>query len=324
MTLRPAFNALFIAAAVLACVPAAAQQYPDKLIRLVVPFPPGASTDLVARVTADYLSRKTGQQVIVENRSGAGGNVGSDFVAKSSPDGYTLLVVTRDPIVINPFIYKHMPFDPLVDLRPVAAVGEAPQLIVVNAQLPANNLQEFIALAKSQPGKLSYGSPGLGSTPHLGGDQFARLTGTQLVHVPYRGMAPAVTDLVGGRTQLLVTSTSPVLGFLQAGTVRALASATKNRLPFMSNVPTAAEAGLAGYELTTWFGLLAPKGTPNAIVNQINGHIADMMKDAGSRKRLDDNFLIPMPMSADQFSALIQSEYSHWQQVIREAGIQRE
>ncbi len=318
----PSKAAVAAALLVLVASQATAQTYPARLVRIVVPFAPGGVTDVVARITADYISRKTGQQTIVENKSGAGGNSGADAVAKSEPDGYTLLLVNTANIVINPFLYKHMPFDALNDLVPVAPVGEAPQLLIINAGLQAKNLRELIALAKSQPGKMSYGSAGAGSTAHLGSDRFARLAGLDVIHVPYRGMGPAVGDLISGNIQMISVSAGPVIEFIKAGKLRALAAATKGRLPYLPDVPTSAEAGLPGYEMTTWFALFAPKGTPSDIVNALNGHVRAMYDDPAARMRLDASFLTPMPMNAAEFGSLVKAEYNEWERVVRDSGLQ--
>ena len=303
--------------------PVMAQPYPSKFIRIIVPSPPGGVTDVVARITADYMSKTIGQSVVAENRTGAAGNTGMDVVAKASPDGYTLaLGITGN--FINAFLYKQMPFDVLKDLVPVAPIGDAPQILIVNANISAKSLKEFIALAKSQPGKLSYGSAGTGSTAHLGGNQFARLAGLELLHVPYRGVGPAVTDLLNGTIQMVSISAGPVIGYVQAGKLRFLAAASKKRLSQFPDLPTAAEAGLPGYEMTTWFGLFAPKDTPVTIVEHLNGNVRSMLNDAMSRKRLEDYFLTPMNMSAAEFSDFVRADYRKWEQVVRESGIQPE
>jgi tripartite-type tricarboxylate transporter receptor subunit TctC len=313
---------MFAAMLWLAASQALAQNYPSKLIRIVVPFAPGGVTDVVARITADYIGRKTGQQVIVENRSGAGGNVGTDAVAKAEPDGYTLVLVNTANIVINPFLYKHMPFDALKDLVAIAPVGEAPQLLIVNTGVPVRTLQELITLAKAQPGKISYGSAGSGSTAHLGSDRFARLAGVELLHVPYRGMGPAIGDLVSGNIHVISLSAGPVIELVKSGKLRVLAAATKTRLPYFPDVPTSGEAGLPGYEMTTWFALFAPKGTPQDIVDALNGHVRAMYSDPVAKGRLETHFLAPMPISAAEFAHLIQAEYKTWERVVSESGLQ--
>jgi tripartite-type tricarboxylate transporter receptor subunit TctC len=300
----------------------AAQGYPSRTIRLIVPFVPGGGTDIVARITAEYLGRKSGQTVVVENRSGGAGNAGADFVAKSVPDGYTLAVLTTGNVVINPFLYRNMPFDPLKDLIAAAAVGESPQFVATSAKILPKTLSEFIAYAKAQPGKLSYGSAGAGSTAHLGMDKLARLAGLDLIHVPYRGIGPAVNDLVSGNIQIVSVAAHSIIGFAQAGQIRVLAAASKQRMQYFPDIRTAAEAGLPGYEMSTWFGIFAPKGTPSDIVDKINVWIRDMYNDPETKKRLDGNFLTPMRLSPDQFSELTKTEYRQWEEVVRQSGLQ--
>lgn len=303
--------------------PVMAQPYPSKLIRIIIPSPPGGVTDVVARIAADYMSNTIGQRVVGENRTGAAGNVGMDVVAKADPDGYTLaLGITGN--FINAFVYKQMPFDVLKDFVPVSPIGEAPQILIVNANMPAKSLKEFIALAKSQPGKFSYGSAGSGSTAHLGANQFVRLAGLELLHVPYRGVGPAVTDLVNGTIQMVSLSAGPVIGFVRAGKLRFLAVASKQRLPQFPDLPTSQEAGLPEYEMSTWFGLFAPRGTPGTIVEQLNRNVRAMVKDPVAKKRLEDYFLTPMDMSATEFSEFVHAEYKKWGRVVRESGIQPE
>jgi tripartite-type tricarboxylate transporter receptor subunit TctC len=301
--------------------PAAAESYPSRSIRIVVPTSPGGTTDLLGRLLANHIAAATGVQVVVENRGGAGGNIGMDFVAKATPDGYTLGFANTG-IVINRYTYKNMPFDPLKDLAPIGPIGEAPQLLIVNAELPARSLQDFIALAKAKPGGFNYGSAGLGSTMHLAADQFARSAGVKLVHIPYRGAAPAITDLVTGNLQMISVSLGPVAGFVQSGKLRVLVAAAEKRIRFLPQVPSSAESGLPGYEMTTWFGLFAPGGTPNNIVERLNGFIGEMLANAEIQKHLADNSVEELRMNPTEFARFLTADSLKWERVVRDSGLQ--
>lgn len=313
--------ALLIAGTLLRADAALADTYPSRIVRIIVPTSAGGSTDLLGRMVANHIAAKTGGQVVVENRAGAGGNIGMDAVAKAAPDGYTL-GFANSGVTINPYLYKSMSFDARKDLAPIGPVGEAPQLLIVNAELPAKSLREFIALAKAQPGKFNYGSAGIGSTVHLAGDQFARIAGLEMTHVPYRGSSPAVTDLVRGSLQMISISLGPVAGFVASEKLRVLAAASKKRIRFLPDVPTSAEAGLPGYEMTTWFGLFAPAGTPQDIVDRLNAYLAEMLAEPASQKRLADNSIDMLQMSAPEFARFLQEDSARWEQVVRAAGLQ--
>jgi tripartite-type tricarboxylate transporter receptor subunit TctC len=301
--------------------PFAAESYPSRPIRITVPTSPGGTTDLLGRLLANHIAAASGMQVVVENRGGAGGNIGMDFVAKAPPDGYTLGFANTG-IVINRYTYKNMPFDPLKDLAPIGPIGEAPQLLIVNAELPAPSLQDFIALAKAKPHGFNYGSAGLGSTMHLAADQFARAAGVKLVHVPYRGAAPAITDLVSGNLQMISVSLGPVAGFVQSGKLRVLVAAAEKRIRFLPQVPSSAESGLPGYEMTTWFGLFAPRGTPSEIVERLNGFIVGMLATAETQKHLADNSVEKLRMNAAEFARFLSTDSAKWERVVRESGLQ--
>jgi tripartite-type tricarboxylate transporter receptor subunit TctC len=275
----------------------------------------------VARVAGDYITARTAQPVVVENRTGAGGNIGVEAVAKAAPDGYVLSLATTSQIAINPATSKHVGFDPLADLVPVAPIAEAPQFLIVNAQVPAATLQEFIAYARRNPGKLNFVSLGPGSTVSLAGEQFVRLAGLDMVAVQYRGTAPGITDLVAGNVQMISIGIAPVLGFVQSGALRVLAAGTHRRLPYLPDVPTAAEAGLPGYEMTTWFALFTPAGTPWTIVEKLNGLMRDLVADPAAAKRLTDVHIDPIGMGADAFAAFVQAEAAKWARIIRETGV---
>jgi tripartite-type tricarboxylate transporter receptor subunit TctC len=311
-----------IAAAVLGASPANTQTYPAKPVTIVVAAAAGGVTDLLGRLVADFIARKSGQQVIVENRSGAGGNIGMDAVAKAAPDGYTLGLASSGNIVINPFIFKRMPFDALKDLVPVAPLAEAPQMIAIHAGMPAKTLREFIALAKAKPGSLTYASAGKGTTMHFAADQFARLAGISMIHVPYRGATPAVTDVAAGTVNMISVSIGPLRGALNAGKVRVLATATRKRLPYLPDVPTSAEAGVPGYEMTSWFGVVAPAGTPKPIIEQINGYVQEMLADPAAQKRMEASRLDAMRMNANEFADFVKADYARWERIVRDSGVE--
>ena len=300
---------------------ASAQAYPAKTIYLVAGTAPGGITDTLARLSADGLSAKLGRPVVVENKAGATGNLAIEHVAKSPPDGHTLLLVAGGNVVITPFLYASLPFDPLNDIVPVFNIAGAPQLLVVPASLPVKDLTEFIALARANPGKLNYASAGPGSTTHLAADHFARLAGVQLVHVPYRGAGPALADLIAGRVQMLSVGLSPVQAYLRSGTLRALAAASKTRLAAAPDVPTSAEAGLPGWEMTTWFGIFAPKGTSSAIVQAVNASMQSVIDDPRTRKRLLDSGIEPIGGPAAAFAERVRADYRAWEQVVKASGV---
>lgn len=297
------------------------QPYPNRVIRMIVPYPAGGIADLVARQVSLQIQNETGQSIVVDNRPGAGGNIGLDAVAKSTPDGYTIGLVAAGNLVINPFMYKSMPFNAFEDLTPVAPVAEAPQIVVIPSGLPAHTLQQFIDLARSKPGALHYGSGGAGTTNHLAGYLFAKTAGIEMVHVPYRGMALAATDLLAGRIEMLSVGPAPVIEHVNAGTLRALAAAASSRIPGLPNVPTAAEGGLPGFEIATWFGVVAPAKTPADIVQRLNGLIANISSDPAARKRLEDSYLRPMRLPPEQFKQLVEQDAKKWSAVVTAAGI---
>lgn len=296
-----------------------AQSYPAKPIRLVAPFPPGGIVDFLGRVVSEGLPALAGQQVIIENRPGAGGNLGTDLVAKAAPDGYTLGLVAAGNLVINPFLYRSMPFDPLNDVVPVFNLGDAPQLLVVTGSLPPQNLREFIAYAKARP-PVPYASAGVGTTTHLAMDHFARLAGLDLQHIAYKGVGQALPDLLAGRVQALSVGLGPVRAHLKSGALRALAAASPRRLAALPDVPTSAEAGLPGYEMATWFGVIAPRGTPAPVVASLNRYLQQVLDDPKTRQRLLDSGIEPAGGDAASFGALIRADYRKWEPVVKASG----
>ena len=305
-------------------VPAAwAQAYPTKTIRIVVPTSPGGITDLLARLTAEHLDRAFGQRAVIDNRPGAGGNLGVEILAKAAPDGYTLGFVSAGNVVINPALVKNLPFEAL-DLVGVAPVGNSSQLIVVSGKLPVSNLKELIALAKREPGAINFGSAGQGSTMHLAGDLFARMAGVELVHVPYRGAAPAVADVAAGHVQLIFVGLGAIEPLLAAGAVKALAAGQLTRLTALPDLPTADEAGLPGYEFSTWYGLMAPRGTPAEIVNALNRRVNEMLADPEMQKRLVGSGMEPMHDSPAEFAARLRRDNARYLEMIQAAGLKPE
>jgi tripartite-type tricarboxylate transporter receptor subunit TctC len=301
---------------------ASAQDYPSKPIRILVGFAAGGIADLGARLLGDHITRETGQPVVVENRTAAAGTVAALGVAKAPPDGYTLGLVLSGQLVINPFVQKQMLFDVLKDLLPVAAIGEAPQMIAIHAAVPAKTLTEFIALAKAKPGSMSYGSAGHGSLPHLSAAEFVRQAGIEMVHVPYRGNAPATADLLAGRIQLLSSSIGGLRAGLDAGKTRLLLVAARNRLPYIPDVPTSAEAGLPDYLMTVWLGVVAPAGTPPPIVARIHALVQGMLKDVGMVKKMANAAIDVMPISQAGFAQFVRDDHARWQTIVKHAGVE--
>ena len=300
------------------------QDWPNKPVRIITGFAPGGIGDLGARLLAEHISRTTGQQAVVENRTGAAGSIGIDAVAKSAPDGHTLGLILNGNLVINPFVQKSMPFDALRDLIPVAAIGAAPQQIALSVEVPANTFKEFQALAKQKPGTFVYGSAGVGSLPHLSTAEFAHQAGIQLVHVPYRGNAPAMTDLIAGRLHVLSGSIGTFRAALEAQKIRLLLTATKQRLPYLPDTPTAAEVGLPGYLMSVWIGVVAPAGTPAPVVARIHAMTQGMMQNEIAKKAMAAAGLDLMTMSQPEFAAFVKAEYVRWEKIVKDAGVERQ
>ena len=313
-------RALAIMAALAPCS-AFAQSYPANPIKLIVSTSAGGVTDLAARILGAHITAKTGQAVVIDNRSGASGNIAMDAVAKAAPDGYTLGVANTGNIVINPYLMTHMPYDPLHDLVPVGPIGTVPLFLVMNSNVPAKTLPEFIAYAKAQPDKVSYAAAGVGTTPDLAAHDFNRRAGLKLVFVPFRGTAPAVAAVLGGDVQVTFVSMGPHIEFVRQGKLRILGAATPKRAPYVPDVPTFAEQGFPGFETSTWFSLFAPRGTPKEIVDQLNGYVRELAQDPHARKRLGANFIDPAVMTAAEFAALVKTDAVKWERIVREAGV---
>jgi tripartite-type tricarboxylate transporter receptor subunit TctC len=321
VTIRFAAAAL---AVVLGLGAAQAQDYPAKPVKIITGFAAGGIGDLGARLLADHITKATGQQAVVENRTGAAGTIGIDAVAKAAPDGYTLGLVLNGNLVINPFVQKAMPFDAMKDLIPVAAIGDAPQMIAMSTEVPARSFKEFQALAKEKPKHYSYGSAGVGSLPHLSAAELTRMAGIEMVHVPYRGNAPAMVDLLAGRIHLISASIGTFRAGMEAGKLRILLTATKQRLPYSPDVPTAAEVGLPGYLMSVWIGVVVPAGTPAPVVARIHALTQGMMQDEAAKKAMAGAGLDLMPMSQPAFAAFVKDEYARWEAIVKNAGVEKE
>jgi tripartite-type tricarboxylate transporter receptor subunit TctC len=302
--------------------PALAEPYPVRPIKIIVSTSAGGITDIAARILAHSIGTKTGQTVVIENRAGGGGNIAMEAVAKSAPDGYTLGVANTGNIVINPFLFQRLPYDPLNDLVPVGAMGEVPLFMVVNGEIPPRTLQEFIAWARSHP--VSYGSAGVGTTPHLAADAFNRRAGLNMVHVPYRGSTPATKDVIAGTVPMTFVSLGQYIDLVRQGRLRVLGVAGSKRVSYLPEVPTFAEQGFPGFEVGTWFALFAPKGTPPEIIEQLNGYVRGLYSEEDSRRRLEANFLEPMILTAAEFDARVKADAARWERIVREAGVKQD
>ena len=309
-----------LCAAFLLSAGAQAQTWPSKTITMIVPFAPGGTTDIVARPIAQKLSEALGQPVVIDNRAGAGGTLGASIAAKAAPDGYTIFMATVAHAIATSLYSKKLSYDFERDMVPITVVATVPNLLLVNNAMPVKNEQELIAYLKANPGKVSYGSAGNGSIEHLSGALFASMSGTSMVHVPYKGGAPMMTDLIGGQIQLAVETSGSAAPQVRSGKVRALAVSTAQRSPAFSDLPTMDEAGLKGYDVTTWYGLLAPKGTPPEIVEKLHAQIAAILKTSDMKKRLDDIGADPGGMPPAQFAAFIKTETTKWAKVVKESG----
>jgi len=300
-------------------LPAAAQNYPTKPIRLIVPFAPGGGTDILARVIGRKLGESMGQQVVVDNRAGAGGNLGAALAATASPDGHTLLMVSAS-YAVNASVYK-LAFDPVKDLMAVTQVASVPFVLVAHPSLPANSVKELIALAQTRPGQLNYASSGNGSSPHLAGELFTMMTGTKMVHVPYKGGAPALAEVIGGQVPLLFSTVIQALPQLKAGKLKAIAVGSLKRSSALPEVPTIAESGVAGYDVTNWFGVLAPGTTPKPIVLRLNREIVQHLRSADLRARLASEGADPVGSSPAEFERVIRNDIEKYTRIVKAAGI---
>jgi tripartite-type tricarboxylate transporter receptor subunit TctC len=306
-----------------AATPAAAQQWPAKPIRFVVPFAAGGGTDLLARIIAPRLTETLGQPVVVDNRGGAGGVIGAEIVAKAPPDGYTIVLGSPGPLAINPNLQR-MPYDSLRDFAPIALATVSPFVLVVHPSLPAKSVKELLAIARAKPGQLNYGSSGNGSVAHFSAEQLKALAKIDIVHVPYKGSGPAVIDLMAGHLQLMLENMPTVLPHVRSGKLRALAVGTKTRSSLLPELPPLAEAGVPGYESSTAFGVLAPAKTPSAIVTRLNSEIGKILKSAEARERLTTLGMEPVGGTPEDYAAHIREELGKYGRIVKAAGIKIE
>jgi len=304
-----------------AALPAFGQAWPAKPVRIVVPYPPGGPVDISARLLAPKLQQALGQPFLVENKPGAGGNIGADFVAKSAPDGYTIGMGAIVTHAINPAMFPNLPYDPIRDFRHLALVVQVPNVLVVNPELPARSVKELIALAKAQPGKLDFASGSTGSTGHLAGELFKQMTGTYMVHIPYKGAPPAVADLLAGRVQLMFDNLASALPNVRAGKLRALAVTTLRRSSALPDLPTLDESGLQGFDMTTWWGLMGPAKLPPDVVQRLSAEILKAMDSADVRERLRAMGMEGSPLrTPEQFTAFVEAEAKLYARLVKVSG----
>jgi tripartite-type tricarboxylate transporter receptor subunit TctC len=324
MNIRACVAAALCAAATLHAAGAAAQSWPAKPIRLMVPFPPGGSTDIVARIVAQKLSERLGQSIVLENRGGAGGTLGTAVVAKAAPDGYTLGVASTSTHVVAPGVYAKLDYDPVKDFAPVGLMAVSPYLLAVNPGVQAKTLQELVALAKKQPGKLNYASAGMGSTTHLAMEMLKFSSGTFMLHIPYNGNGPAGTALIGGQVEVLFGSLPALLPHAKSGRARALAVGTPKRSPSLPDVPTVAESGYPGFDASLWLAIMAPAGTPQAIIERLNKELVSVIAAAETREAFDKAGTEPLTGTPADLAAMIRDGVPKYAQIIKTAGVKPE
>jgi tripartite-type tricarboxylate transporter receptor subunit TctC len=298
---------------------AAAERYPARPIRFIVPFPPGGGNDIVGRILAAQLGQGLGQQIVIDNRGGAGGTIGTDIAAKAPPDGYTMLV-NNISLAVNHTLFPKLPYDTLKELAPVSLVGRQPNVVVVHPGVAAKSVRELLALARAKPGQINYGSGGSGTASHLATEMLKLMTKTDLVHVPYKGLGPALTDLMGGRLEVIISTLASALPQMKAGKLRPLAVTTARRSAFFPEVPTMDEAGVKGYEFSTWYGLLVPAGTPMAIVDTLNRETKGAVASSLVREQFAAQGLEPTASTPQEFGAYLKSEVAKWGRVIKASG----
>ena len=315
---RMAFLALLLA------THAAAQDWPARPVKIVVPFSPGGFADSGARAISDRLAARLGQPVVIENKVGASGNIGTEMVAKSAPDGYTLLLAFDGTMVINPHVFARIPFDTVKDFQPVTKLGDAPVIVVAHPSVPVNNLRELIALEKSKPGALSYGTSGTGNTPHLVGEMLNQRAGTQFVHIPYKGGSQAVADAVGGQLPLVFTAVATAGQFIRSGRLKPLGVTTAGRIAALPDVPTFIESGLPGFVVNSWVGILAPARTPRPIVDRLQRDIAAVLKEPETRERFAVLGNEPVGNTPDEYAAQIKADLAQWGDIVKRAKIRIE
>jgi tripartite-type tricarboxylate transporter receptor subunit TctC len=299
---------------------AAAQDYPTKPVRLIIPFPPGGSNDVVGRLIATKLGEQLGKQVVVENRAGAGGTIGTELAAKAAPDGYTLQIVSIAHAV-NPWLYGKLPYDPIKSFTPIAILASGPNVLAINPTLPVNSVKELVALAKQKPGELQYASAGVGSFQHLGGELFKLEAGVNMLHVPFKGGGPAMIDVIGGHTRLLFSSLVQTTPHIRTGKLKALGVGGAKRSPVLPDVPTIAEAGVPSYEAVNWWGLVAPAGTPAPIIARLHKAVQEVQNAPDVQKQFDSEGAEIVRMSPAEFGDFMEKQMARWGRVVKEAGI---
>jgi tripartite-type tricarboxylate transporter receptor subunit TctC len=322
-TIRLAACAIFAFAA-LQAGSAAAQAYPAKPVRLMVPFPPGGSTDIVARIVAQKLGAQLGQQLVIENRGGAGGTLGTAVVAKAPPDGYTLVVGTTSTHVVAPSVYQKLEYDPVKDFAPISLIGTTPYLLVVNPNVPAKSVQDLVALMKAQPGKLNYASAGVGSTTHLAMEMLKGASSTYALHIPYNGNGPAGTAVVSGQVEILFGSLPAVLPHAKSGRVRPLAVGTPKRSPSLPDVPTVAESGYPGFDASLWLAIMAPAGTPAPIIERLHKEVVTAVSSKEASELLDKNGAEPLTSTPAELAAMVKDGVAKYAKVVKDAGVKAE
>ena len=302
------------------CMGAFAQAWPSKPIRLVVPFPPGGGTDIIARETSQKVAAATGWTFVIDNKPGAGGNLGVDAVAKAQPDGYTIVIGQTSNLAINPSLYAKLPYDPQKDLAPIVLLANAPLVMVTGTNSPYKTLADAVNAAKAKPGQVNFASPGNGTVAHLTGELLQKAAGVKFQHIPYKGTNQAVNDVLGGQVQLYMSSVPSALSFIKGGKLRALVVTSAQRVNDLPNVPTINESGYKGFDATTWFGLLAPAGTPQPIVAKLNAEVNRILQLAEVRQKIDSEGAIAMGGSSEEFTALLKRDIGRWGQIVKDSG----
>ena len=312
-------RSLILFALLMSAAAACAQSYPGKPIRIVVPFAPGGGADIIARILGQKMTENWAQQVVIDNRAGASGNIGAEIVAKAAPDGYALLMASS-ALAINPSVYKSVPYDAVKDFAPITQPGLLPNILVVHPSVPVKTVKDLVTLAKSKPGQLSYASAGAGTGTHLAAEMFKIMAGVEMVHVPYKGGGALITDLLGGQVALTFATLPSVMPYVKAGRLRAVAMTTAKRWPGLREVPTVAESGFRGFEVSTWIGLLAPAGTPKDVVNKLHGEVVRILRLADVRERFNGLGIEPVGDTPDHFSQYIRSEIAKYAKVVKQSG----
>jgi tripartite-type tricarboxylate transporter receptor subunit TctC len=295
--------------------------FPDRPLRYIVPFPPGGSTDIVARIVATALTETLGKQVVIDNRGGAGGTVGAEVAARATPDGYTLFACNIASLAVSPALYKKLGYDPVAGFAPIGLIGSTPNVLVVNPSVSAKTVAEFITLAKNAPGKINYGSAGVGTSPQLSMELFKSTAGIDLVHIAYKGAGPAVVDLMGGHVQAMFATVPSVIGGIRGGRIRALGVTSATRYADLPDVPTIAESGMPGFEVTSWQGLCTPAGVPRPVLERLRTALVTALDMPDTKKQLADQGQQPTPMTAEKFAAYIRAERAKWAKVVNDVGI---